>query len=198
MDKVKVLIEGYAKKTKKGWIASGTTCLIQSSQYNIIVDPGINRSKLLNTLKDTSLDIKDINKVFLTHYHPDHSLLASLFEYAVLYDGDICYENDTEIGYKEEVPGTDIKVVPTPGHANEHASLVVNTKDMGVVVIAADVFWWMDDEEQNCVYDILIKRKDPFAVDEVALLESRKKLLQIADVIIPGHGKKFKNLFKGG
>lgn len=31
MAKVKVLIEGYAKETKNGWLASSTTTLIEDS-----------------------------------------------------------------------------------------------------------------------------------------------------------------------
>jgi len=37
-----------------------------------------------------------------------------------------------------------------------------------------------------------MNRKDPFVKDKVALMNSRKKLLEIADYIIPGHGKMFK------
>jgi len=41
MAKVKVLIEGYAKKTKDGWLASSTATLIKDDDKNIIVDPGV-------------------------------------------------------------------------------------------------------------------------------------------------------------
>ncbi len=118
--------------------------------------------------------------------------LSSIFEKAVTYDGDTIYEKDTETEYEGKIPGTNIDVFPTPGHAHEHAALLVNTEKRKVVV-AADVFWWMENEEQKTDdRDILINRKDPFTKDKKALKESRKKVLEVADWIIPGHGKIFK------
>jgi glyoxylase-like metal-dependent hydrolase (beta-lactamase superfamily II) len=46
--------------------------------------------------------------------------------------------------------------------------------------------------EQKTDIKSLLSLKDPFVKDEEALLASRKKILKIADIIIPGHGKPFK------
>ncbi|MBI2103478.1 MBL fold metallo-hydrolase [Candidatus Woesebacteria bacterium] len=193
MNKVKILVKGYAKKFGKGWIATCNTTLIQTEKHNIIVDPGINKKLLLENLKKENLKISDIDYVFLTHYHPDHVFLAALFDKAKVFDGDIIYENDKETPYSGKLPDTDIEVILTPGHAHEHASLIVNT-ERGTIVIAADVFWWSDQEIQKTKSaEILISRKDPFTKDWQALKKSRKQVLKIADWIIPGHGKMFKN-----
>ena len=80
MAKVKVLIEGYAKETKNGWLASSTVTLIEDGKKKIITDPGINKKLLLERLKKEGFTPKDIDIVFLTHYHPDHSFLAAIFE----------------------------------------------------------------------------------------------------------------------
>lgn len=192
MTKVKVLIEGYAKKTKKGWLASSSTTLVEDSGKKILVDPGINRKLLLEKLLENDLTPNDIDIVFMTHYHPDHVFLASMFEKAVIADGDTVYEKDNETGYEGKAPGTNLEVVLTPGHAHEHASLFVKT-GKGNIVIAGDVFWWTDEERQKTDnLEALIKKEDPFTKDLPALKESRKKLLEIADYIIPGHGKTFK------
>lgn len=197
MTKYKVLIDGYAKETDSGWLATSTTTLIEDGGRRIIVDPGINKKLLLEKLKDESFSTKDIDMVFMTHYHPDHILLVSLFENATFHDGSTIYENDLETEFDGNIPGTDIKVIATPGHAHEHASLVFESEE-GTVVIAADVFWWMTNEEQvTDNYDLLMNKKDPFTKDLDALISSRKKVLEIADVIIPGHGKVFVNKFKG-
>lgn len=74
MAKVKVLIEGYAKELKKGWVATSTTCLVTTGDKKIITDPGCNRKKLLEALKKEGLTTNDINYVFLSHCHPDHIL----------------------------------------------------------------------------------------------------------------------------
>ena len=194
--KVTTLIEGYAKETDGGWLASSSTVLIKDSGKNVIVDPGINRALLLKKLADAGLTVADIDVVFMTHYHPDHNFLTAIFEKALVLDGDMIYEGDKETPYKGKIPGTEIEVLPTPGHAHEHCSLLAHT-DEGDVVVAADVFWWMDNEDQKVDdYATLVNRQDPFVKDEKALVESRKKVLQIADWIIPGHGKMFENPHK--
>ncbi len=188
MTKVKVITQGYAKETKNGWLASSTTTLIEDSEKKIIVDPGINKPLLIKNLKKEGLTPNDIDIVFMTHYHPDHMFLASIFEKAIAMDGDTIYEKDKETEYEGSIPGTDVKVIPTPGHAHEHCALLVKT-NKGNVVIAADVFWWMDNEKQK----VDINKEDPFTKDKKALVQSRKKLLEISDWIIPGHGRMFKN-----
>jgi hypothetical protein len=56
------------------------------------------------------------------------------------------------------------------------------------------LFWWTDEQEQVVdAAEELINREDPFTKDRAALVESRTKVLAIADWIIPGHGKIFKN-----
>ena len=37
-----------------------------------------------------------------------------------------------------------------------------------------------------------MNHKDPYMKNEKQLMESRNKILEIADYIIPGHGKMFK------
>lgn len=102
MTKVKVLIEGYAEKTKSGWLASSSTILIENSGKKVIVDPGINRKLLLEKLREQGLTPDDIDIVFMTHYHPDHVFLASIFEKATAVDGDTIYKNDEEAEYKRK------------------------------------------------------------------------------------------------
>jgi glyoxylase-like metal-dependent hydrolase (beta-lactamase superfamily II) len=191
MNKVKILIEGYAKEIKGGWLASSTTTLIESNGKRVIVDPGINRSLLLRELKKQELGVLDIDFVFMTHYHLDHNFLSGIFPSANALDDELIYKNDSQVEHKKVVPGTDIKILSTPGHDQFHGSLVVPT-EKGVVVVAGDVFWWTDKEEQKIDRKSLLSHKDPFVKDEKALLESRKKVLELADFIIPGHGKMFK------
>jgi len=193
MTRVKILIEGYAKETESGWLASSTTTLIEDSAKKILVDPGINKELLLSKLEEEGLSPNNINIIFITHYHPDHVFLASIFEKAVVVDGDTVYEKDKETEYRDKLPGTSLKVIPTPGHAREHHVLLVETKK-GKIVVAGDVFWWTTEEKQE-VDDVntLINKEDSFTEDLETLRESRKKVLEIADWIIPGHGKMFRN-----
>jgi len=192
MAEVKVLIEGYAREIDNGWLASSSTVLIKDGSKKIIVDPGINKDLLLKKLKAEDLSPDDIDIVFMTHYHPDHVFLAPIFEKAIVVDGDTIYEKDKETEYEGKVPGTDLKVISSPGHAHEHCALLVKT-EKGKIVVAGDVFWWADEEEQKIDKQSLLKHKDPYVKDKKVLRESREKILNLADYIIPGHGKMFKS-----
>ncbi len=190
MAKVKILIEGYAKKIDDGWLASSTTTLIESNNKKLIVDPGCNRKKLAEELSKINLKPTDIDFVFLTHNHTDHTLLAGIFEKAKVLNNAELYDDDKQVEHHNKIPGTDLEIIQTPGHTNDHSSLVAKTNE-GVYVIAGDVFWWMDNEEQ----EIDVEKEDqahPEEVDMEKLKESRRKVLETADYVIPGHGKMFK------
>jgi len=193
MTEIKILIEGYAKKENGTEFASSTTTLIQENGLNIIVDPGMNRKLLLEALKKENLFPSDINYVILTHYHLDHSLLAGVFENAkILDDGSIYSWNGKIEEHDGKVPGTDIEIIKTPGHDMFHCSVLVKTKKFGKIAIVADVFWWSDEEEQKTDKESLMKHEDPYVKNKEQLMNSRKKILEVADYIIPGHGKMFK------
>ena len=193
MAEVKVLIKGYAKKENGAEFASSTTTLIRERELNIIVDPGMNREMLLETLRGENLSPDEINYVILTHYHLDHSLLTGIFENAEVLDNSDIYSWNGKIEpHENKVPGTDIEIIETPGHDMFHCSVIVNDKNLGKVVVAGDIFWWVDDEEQKIDKENLMIHQDPYMKNKEELTESRKKLLKIADYIIPGHGKIFK------
>jgi len=192
MAEVKILIEGYAKSTGEvSYKASSTTSLIKDSGKIILVDPGANKQVLVNALKKEGLKLEDINIVFLTHYHIDHILNIRLFTNHDIYDGDTIYKDDEEIEFSGKIPGTNIKIIPTPGHAHEHVSLLVET-DKGKICIAGDLWWWENSQEQKTDKESLLEHEDPYVKNKEKLKESRKKILKMADWIIPGHGKMFK------
>lgn len=191
MSEIIILIAGYARPIKGGYLASPSTVLIKDSGKLILVDPGANAKLLLQALKKEKIKPADIGIIFLTHYHPDHILNIRLFPKADIYDSDTIYRDDQEIFYNgKNIPGTAIKIITTPGHAYEHASLIVKTKE-GVYAIAGDVFWWDDRDKPKMDKKTLLNLKDEFVKDKKALRQSRLKLLKTADYIIPGHGDKF-------
>jgi len=193
MAEIKVLIKGYAYTEGDTEHASSTTTLIRDGNLKIIVDPGMNRKKLLESLKKERLSPVDIDYVVLTHNHMDHMLLTGIFEKAKVLDDNSVYTfNDEITSHDGKIPGTDIKIISTPGHDLFHATVLVDTKEFGKVAIASDVFWWADDEEQKTDTKSLINHKDPYVKNEEHLMESRKKILRIADCVIPGHGKMFR------
>lgn len=189
MAEIKALISGYARKISGGWIASSSVVLIKSGGKNIVVDSGCNRKKLLIALAREGLKTEDIDFVILTHSHTDHTLLCGIFESAKVLNSEENYDGDLQVAHNGKIPGTDLQIIKTPGHSQEHCSVVVPT-EKGIYAVAGDVFWWMDGEAQK----IDVRKADsghPEGLDMKKLVESRKKLLELADYIIPGHGKMF-------
>ncbi|MEK9153169.1 MAG: MBL fold metallo-hydrolase [Patescibacteria group bacterium] len=192
MAEIKVLVEGYASKKKKGSPASSAAVLIFDGNIKVLVDPGSNAKALLEALRKEKIKPADIDIVFLTHYHLDHLLNIRLFPTNDIYDGDTISHVDKIISFSGgKLPKTNIKIIKTPGHAYEHCSLLAQTAK-GKVAIAGDVFWWWNEQKKNYDRKKLLKQKDPFVKNKLALRQSRRKLLDLADYIIPGHGKMFK------
>lgn len=197
MNKVKVLIEGIGHKNEKSKTVSPSVVLIKTDKYKIIVDPGLNRENLLKALENENLKTDQIDFVVLTHNHLDHCGLVGIFEKAIILDDDTQYLKNGEIKPQEKnILGEGIEIISTPGHDPFHCSVVIKTEDMGIVIVAGDVFWWRDDNEPNKDLETLMNLEDPYYKDLTVLKESRKKILEMADWIIPGHGKMFKNLNK--
>lgn len=199
MDKLFIIVEGYGYAGENNnFFASPTTTLIQSNGKNVLIDPGADKQKLLDGLTSKGINIEDIDMIYLTHWHPDHVLNIRIFPNVDIIDaGTIWKDSGEELFFDPTtIPGTNIEIVKTPGHTLDHTSLLVHTEDKGDVVIAQDVFWWEDGNQKTDDYEQLVNQEDPFMADFEQLKDSRKKLLQIADWIIPGHGKMFRNEFK--
>lgn len=183
MTEVKILIKGYEKEFKDRDEYTCTTTLVQDEGLNIIVDPGCPKSEkvLEEALAKHGLTFKNIDIVFITHWHLDHSKSVALFPNAKVIDAWEINKEDRHYFHeyfknKSYDITKNIKVIPTPGHTRNHASLAVKS-DKGTVVIAGDVFWHSD----------FTPKKDPFASNHKKLNESRRRILKIADYIIPGH-----------
>jgi len=97
MTEIKVLIKGYAKEINGEEFASSTTTLIQDDNLNVIVDPGMDRKALLESLVKEGLKPEDIDFVIVTHTHLDHSLLAGIFENSKIFDNSDVYSFDGKI-----------------------------------------------------------------------------------------------------
>jgi len=189
MDSVKILIKGYAQQEPGGrWHATSTTVLVRSNGKNVLIDPGMNPEELQKALYNERLTLEDIDIVVNSHSHMDHTRNSKLFDKSKVLNPFTQYK---QIPDDLVIPGTQIKVVFTPGHVDKHLAFLVNTSE-GKCAIAGDVFWWEDDEEQKTDIKSLIEHIDPAGKNQKVLQESRKKLLALGDYIIPGHGETFR------
>ncbi len=190
---VKVLVEGYAETRDGVEHASSTVTLLQEHGINVIVDPGMDKEKLLLALKKEGLTPADVQYVVVTHTHMDHCFLVALFEHAMVVDNDSLYSADGTIApHQGFVPGTSMRIIHVPGHDQFHCAVVAETKELGTVVVAADVWWWRVGEVQETTKEDLLRHADPYMKNWSALQESRNLILQTADYVIPGHGKMFR------
>jgi len=185
MAEVKVLVEGYTTDDGVSESEDERTCatitLIRDGNNIIVVDPGVLQSQdvLVDALKKEGLAIDDVTHVFLTHSHIDHFRNIGMFPKAKVLEFYGIWEENMVDDWQEQF-SEDIKIIKTPGHIANALTFLVKTNE-GIIAIVGDVFWKENWPE-----------KDPYASDLEELAKSRKKILELADYIIPGHGKMFK------
>ena len=162
--------------------------LIESATAVVVADLGMvtDRGLIMDPLKRAGVSPQDVTHIFISHHHPDHTLNIALFPNAEVVDFWGMYKGDVwrDHGAGHEI-ALGIKVLRTPGHTAEDASLVVETA-YGTYVLTH--VWWLSD---------MTPGKDPLAWNQAKLDESRQRMVAMADWIIPGHGKMFKSPRKG-
>ncbi len=180
MANVRIIIEGYFSQDDPNGAACCTISLIEDEDIKMIVDPGTVKSQqiIIDSLKDVGLEINDINFVCITHSHLDHYRNIGMFPKARSLDFWGIWEGDKVKDWTPQF-SQNIEIIKTPGHNYDGITLLVNT-DKGKVVICGDVFW-----KEN------YPKMDPYASDSKLLKKSRKKVLEIADWIVPGHAGMF-------
>ncbi len=196
-------------KQLSGVGGSSTVTYIESDK-KILVDTGfdfeenlsranieLNNIKLIQSLDYFGLKPADIDILFITHWHLDHFGNIKLFR-----KSEILSSVGTPDG-KYIADG--VKVIHTPGHTKDHASLLLKTEKLkysystgrggGIyhigklnIIIAGDAIvsplYYYTDKIYNHNQDFYSKE---------AALQSVHKIRKVADYIIPGHGGIFKN-----
>ncbi len=196
MIKVKQLIIGKHEKLESGLLGISSTVTLIQSDKNILVDTGSFKDKdnLIGSLKKENLTPKDIDIVILTHTHIDHCINLHLFPNANIYCKFLGkYPGQMHVPEQGALQRTKIEdntviaenvyLLLTPGHTNDSISVVV-CNDNKTIVISGDAFF---SEKSLHITPPKIIIADLNQYDK-----SREKILNIADYIIPGHGKMFK------
>ncbi|KAG7464665.1 hypothetical protein MATL_G00168120 [Megalops atlanticus] len=186
---VSILKEGYCLAQPDGSTrADGTISLLQGPK-TILVDTGgpWDRDFLLGRLREKGLEPDDISIVVGTHGHSDHVGNLGLFPGAMLVVGCDVSQGDrylpNQLAEGRPYPIDDnVSIIPTPGHTGRDVSVLVKGTPVGTVLVAGDLFEHCADE------DTWRELSENPVVQEV----SRQEALQIADVIIPGHGAPFR------
>jgi N-acyl homoserine lactone hydrolase len=152
--------------------ARSSVTLISTGTLRIIVDTGLKGEEkiILGSLAERGLNPEDIDSVINTHAHQDHTGNNFVFARAKVLspkEGDVI------------APG--VKIIDTPGHTMDSISVVVESQN--VVVLAGDAL---------PTFSNYIKGVPPaHHVDRGMACRSLSRILQIADVVVPGHDRPF-------
>jgi glyoxylase-like metal-dependent hydrolase (beta-lactamase superfamily II) len=178
--RVDLLLAGSLTSTGGGVRSSCT--LVRDGDRTIVVDPGMAESarSILDPLEALGVSVEDVTEVVLSHHHPDHTLYAGLFPNAAVHDHWAIYRGvdweDSECDGRVISPS--VILARTPGHTDEDLATLIGTP-AGLVVCTHSWFsaaTTVDDESPD---------------DDEALHRSREAILEVAALIIPGHGPSF-------
>jgi len=199
MAEVKILLEGSHSLVNDKVYINSTVTLVKSENKRILVDTSHlwDKGKLLMALKKENLFPGDIDIVILTHTHLDHTANLHLFSKAKIfakfigsYPGQLHNISEKCIERHEIKDGTkitkDVEFLFTPGHSIDSLSVVVKT-DKGIVVVSGDAI------ASEHFADINNNPEEFLLYNLKKYKKSKQKILKIADWVIPGHGKMFKN-----
>jgi glyoxylase-like metal-dependent hydrolase (beta-lactamase superfamily II) len=188
---ISIIKPGLLVRNNLGLIlqASSTVTFIRDEENKIIVDTGLpgEGKKILSGLSQFQIEKEDIDIVINTHLHGDHIGNNALFLNANF----IAHEKEFPAKLKsvkiisgEYKINKNIKLIETPGHTPGSISIVVdNPSENKTYVISGDALPIKDNYTQWVPPGINYNPK--------IALASMKKIVDIADVIIPGHDDSF-------
>jgi glyoxylase-like metal-dependent hydrolase (beta-lactamase superfamily II) len=176
MTKVDVLFNGYA-----GDRVAGTVSLVRDGDTTAIIDPGMvpHRAVILDPLAALGVVPDDVTDVILSHHHPDHTMNIALFPNVRVHDHWAIYKKDRWISRPAEGfrVSEHITLTETPGHTPQDITTLVRAGD---VVFAFTHLWWGEAFSD-----------DPRATQPELLQPNRDRVLEMATIIVPGHGSPF-------
>jgi len=188
-NRVEVLCPGMIRRDGPVVLeARSTATLVFRGEKRLLVDTSgpQNRQMLAEALRSRGLSPSDIEMVVLTHAHGDHEGNLGMFPQARMIahraeGGEATFESDVEIW-------EGVRLVHTPGHTPGSISVLVEAGEM--FAMAGDAIPTEDNARKwvppGHHYD---RRK---------AMRSMEMLVDMADVVVPGHGPAFRTApYKG-
>ena len=176
MATVDILFEGYV-----GNRVAGTVSLVRDGEVAAIIDPGMvpERSAILDPLAALNVSPEEVTDVILSHHHPDHTVNIALFPNVRVHDHWAIYENDRWTSRPAEgfAVSPNVTLMETPAHTPQDITTLVRT---AAGVHAFTHLWWS-----------AVAADDPLAAQPELLQPNRDRVLEVAMVIVPGHGAAF-------
>lgn len=190
-------------------IGGGSTATLIEADRKILVDTSFdyewvntpdnnkrNARNLTRALGNLGVKPDDIDIVFITHWHRDHFGNIGIFKKAMHLASKCLVErfglkDFRGIDDREEITNS-IRVILTPGHTIDHASLIIDTVVSGLkarIAIAGDAIVSHSYFQSGKVWKY---NADFYSIE--AAQNSIKQLVEMSDIIIPGHGAPFMTL----
>ncbi len=200
----------WSIKRRMGISGASSVTLIKNETSTLLVDTGFdneadasllnkerNGQKLRERLLTMGYNPKDIDYVFITHWHQDHSGNLELFTNAKIFTSRTALSHR---GLKKRFPNLvgnfmgiedgdeiikGVTAIGTPGHTADHFSLHFVYEDLDFI-IAGDAI--------TSLSYFLAGKTWSYNLDSVPggmAEKSLQKIINIADIIIPGHGAPF-------
>ena len=177
--RVDVLVEGYARLPH----VAGTVSLVRDGGRVVVVDPGMvaDRALILRPLRERGIAPEDVTDVVLSHHHLDHTLNVALFPVVPVHDFQSVLEGD--VFTRRPADGVEltpsVRLLATPGHTPQDVTTLVGTRDD---VVALTHLWWTGEGPAD----------DPYSPDRDELRRQRERVLELATLVVPGHGAPFR------
>ena len=138
-------------------------------------------ASIIGPLADLGVAPSDVTDVVLSHHHPDHTMRVGLFPNARVHDHWAWYRSDEWVdrpcdGFHVS---DSVRLMHTPGHTRECLTTLVTTAD-GVAALTH--LWWFEGGP----------KEDPHAADPAGLHSARARVLDLATLVVPGHGAPFR------
>lgn len=198
-----IIVRGNNLAFRGGYFALANVTLVFSPDGPVLFDTGhyCNRPSLLEGLAKHGLAPNDVRAVFLSHLHFDHCNNIDLFPDARIYVSEREWEyaksphtddmfvpwliheqlqkHDVEFLRGEGRLGEGFRYIPAPGHTPGSYALVLDGTERGRVVLAGDAIKYAKEA---------VGKRCDLAFDTVETgTATIERILDMADVIVPGH-----------
>ncbi|MDY6958667.1 MAG: MBL fold metallo-hydrolase [Halobacteriota archaeon] len=185
-DNTYVLKPGELVRNEKGMILfASSSVILMVDEFPLVVDTGLKKDwkRIQSELKNAGFSVEDVKMVINTHLHTDHIGCNRRFDVKKYADPDLS-KNSGKNDYQPcpSQISKNISMIKTPGHCPGHISVVFN--DGGKVVVASG--------DAIPTKNNYIERVPPrLHTDRAEAMRSFYKIVEIADIIIPGHDEPF-------
>ena len=162
-------------------VRSSVSLIVDHDQL-VVVDPGMapSQAAISGPLLECGYEPAQITDVIISHHHPDHTINVGMFPNARVHDHWAVYYHDEWDSREAEgfLVSPSILLWETPGHTAQDITTLART-DQGLVAFTH--LWFRSTGPPE----------DPYCTDPAGLHRGRSRVLEVAGLIVPGHGTSF-------